>query len=253
MQETSSDYVTSLAKGLAVIQSFGVHSESQTLSNVAQKTGFSRATARRFLLTLHALDYASYDGKYFKLTPKVLTLGQAYLSSLSFWDVSRFYLEEVSRQTNESCSMAILDGDQAVYVARAAASHHIMSVALYVGVRLPAHATSMGQVLLAEKTCQEFIRYLEDYPLKRFTSRTLTEKKTLRARLDSIRNHGFALVDQELEVGLRSIAVPVHDHQGKVIAAMNIGAHVARISKTAMLREYLPHLQTAAQKISQVV
>lgn len=248
--QRNGDFVTSLARGLAVIQSFSAESGRMTLTEVAERTDLTRAAARRFLLTLHALGFVNYDGKYFALTPRVLCLGFAYLSSLDFWEASRPYLEEVTHALNESCSAAVLDGPDVVYVARSAAPHRLMSVTLRVGTRLPAHATSMGQLLLGGLNEREWQHYCRETDLARHTSRTLTDSDALLARVRAAREHGYALVDQELEEGLRSLAVPVFDATGKLRAAINISTQAARVSKTAMLRDYLPHLSAAASKIS---
>lgn len=248
-----SSFVASLAKGLAVIRCFGADARRLTLSDVAERTGFSRATARRFLLTLTRLGYAIHDGRYFELTPKVLTLGHAYLSSLGFWETARPCLDAVTRATRESCSLAILDGSEVVYVARSAAPHRIMSVGLYVGARLPAHATSMGQVLLAALAPAELSGWLARHDLRAHTRRTLDRPEALRARLAAVREHGYALVDQELEAGLRSIAVPVRDGAGQVIAAMNVSAHSVRVTRTHLVRAFLPHLRCAAARLPAAV
>ena len=248
--ERSGDFVTSLARGLAVIQSFSTDANRMTLTEVAERTDLTRAAARRFLLTLHTLGFVTYDGKYFGLTPRVLSLGYAYLSSLDFWEATRPYLEEVTHALNESCSAAVLDGSDVVYVARSAAKHRLMSVMLRVGTRLPAHATSMGQVLLSGLNEREWQRYWRETELTRHTARTITDMDTLLARIRATREHGYALVDQELEEGLRSLAVPVFDSKGELRAAINISCQAARISKAAILRDYLPHLKCAAGKIS---
>ncbi|MDX1736901.1 MAG: IclR family transcriptional regulator C-terminal domain-containing protein [Alphaproteobacteria bacterium] len=245
----SSNFVGSFAKGLDVIRCFGPDSGRMSLSEVAEKTGFTRASARRFLLTLVELEYAVTDGKFFELTPKVLTLGHSYLSSLSYWESVRVYLNEVTLNTNESSSIGVLDGEEVVYVARSAAPHRLMSVALYVGARLPAYATSMGQVLLAGLETKKLNAYLANTKLEPFLSRTITDPKDLRRRLHTIREHGYVLVDQELEAGLRSMAVPIKNREGEYIAALNLSAHSARVTKSTMLRDYLPHLKCAAKKI----
>ncbi|MEZ5668339.1 MAG: IclR family transcriptional regulator C-terminal domain-containing protein [Alphaproteobacteria bacterium] len=247
--ERSGDFVGSLARGLAVIQAFGADASRMTLTEVAERTGLTRAAARRFLLTLHQLGFVAYDGKFFALTPKVLSLGFSYLSSLDFWEATRPYLEDVTHALNESCSAAVLDGADVVYVARSAARHRIMSVVLRIGSRLPAHATSMGQVLLGALGEREWQAYCAKAQLSRFTSRTLTDPAALLQRVRATREHGYALVDQELEEGLRSIAVPICDGRGAPMAAINISTQAARVSKSAMLRDFLPRLRTAAARI----
>lgn len=246
----SSDFVGSLARGLSVIQAFGQDAPKMTLSEVAERSGLNRAAARRFLLTLCDLGFARTDGRLFELTPKVLSLGYAYLSSMDFWQAAGSYLEDVTRSLDESCSAAILDDTSIVYVARSSAPHRIMSVSLQIGSRLPAHATAMGQVLLSglEDTC--LAAYLKESELKRFTRHTLTDGSELTSRIEEVRRQGYALVDQELEEGLRSIAVPVVSTSGEVFAALNTSSHAARVPKSTMLRTHLPILQTAAEKIS---
>jgi IclR family pca regulon transcriptional regulator len=171
------------------------------------------------------------------------------LSSLSYWESVGVYLDEVTQNTNESSSIGVLDGKEVVYVARSAAPHRLMSVSLYVGARLPAYATSMGQILLAGLETKDLNAYLARTELKPFLNRTITDPSVLRSRLQTIREHNYVLVDQELEPGLRSIAVPIRNRDGKYIAALNLSAHSARVSKTTMIREFIPHLKCAAAKI----
>jgi IclR family pca regulon transcriptional regulator len=252
MQSDSSNYVASLEKGLDVIRCFGSDSRRLTVTDVAEKTGFTRATARRFLLTLTQLEYVVTDGKHFELTPKILTLGHAYLTSRSLWDASRIYLDQVTRETAESCNIGILDGDEIVYVARSAAPHRIMSVSLFIGARLPAHATSMGQAILAYRTDKELTAYLDRNELERFNENTITSSRGFRKRLREIREAGYAVVDQELELGLISLAVPLFNTYGEVMAALNISAHSGRVSRGHLVEAYLPHLQWAASQIGAV-
>ena len=219
---------------------------------MAEKTGYTRATARRFLLTLTQLDYAVTDGKFFELTPKILTLGHAYLTSRSLWDASRVYLDQVTLKTNESCNIGILDGDEIVYVARSAAPHRIMSVSLFVGARLPAHATSMGQTVLAFSQEKEITAYLHRKTLERFTENTLTSARALRRRFSEIRENGYALVNQELEPGLISLAVPLFNSEGTIMAALNVSAHSGRADRDRMISDFLPHLTWAAEQIGAV-
>lgn len=246
----SGDLVGSLIKGLKVIQSFGVDAPRMTLTEVAERTDMTRASARRFLLTLVCLGLARSDGRYFSLTPRVLCLGYSYLSSLSFWEVSQGYLDEVTKETNESCSVAVLDGSDVVYVARSASQMRIISAAIHVGTRLPAHATSMGQVFLAYVANEDLEEFLNSYPLTNFTKNTLDSREKLTARLEFVREKGYAIADQELELGLRSIAVPVFDQRGKIVAAINIASHVERVPKNKLIQEYLPVLQRKANSIA---
>ena len=188
-----------------------------TLSEVAAATGVTRATARRFLLTLVRLGYVRTDGRFFSLTPRVLELGYAYLSSLSLPEVAEPHLEALVAEVNESSSVSVLDGDDVVYVARVPVSR-IMTVAISVGTRFPAYATSMGRVLLAGLSRTELEAYLAMVTLERLTARTVATVGGLRAELAKVRSQGFALVDQELEEGLRAVAAPIRDRSGRVVA-----------------------------------
>ncbi|HEY0772716.1 MAG TPA: IclR family transcriptional regulator [Nocardioidaceae bacterium] len=241
-------YVQSLERGLSVITAFGPDSPQMTLSDVARAAGLTRAAARRFLLTLVDLGYVRTDGKLFELTPRVLDLGYAYLSSISLPGVAEPHLEHLVAETHESSSMSVLDGRDIVYVARVPTSR-IMTVAINVGTRFPAYATSMGRVLLAGLPEDKLEEYLAGVHLDQLTERTVTSAEDLRAVLDEVRREGYALVDQELEAGLRSLAAPVRDKRGRVIAAVNISSHVSRLSREKATREFLPLLLEAAERI----
>jgi IclR family pca regulon transcriptional regulator len=247
----SPDFVASLARGLAVIRAFGHDAHAMTLTEVARRTGLTRATARRFLHTLAALGYASSDdGKHFRLTPKVLDLGYAYLSSLDLVEVAQPFMEQVTAETQESCSVAVLDGHDVVYVARVP-TKRIMRVNLSVGTRLPAHATSLGLVLLADLPEADLEAFLCGEPLARFTERTVTDPAELRGRLAEVRRLGYAVVDQELEEGLRSISVPLRCRAtARVIAALNVSSHASRISNQELARRFLPAMRAAAAGIA---
>ncbi|GAB4583741.1 IclR family transcriptional regulator [Nocardia sp. IFM 10818] len=241
-------YVQSLERGLAVIKAFGAHSPQLTLSDVARSTGLTRAAARRFLLTLADLGYVRTDGKRFSLTAKVLELGYSYLSSMTLPEVAQPHLEQLSAQVRESSSVSVLDGSDVVYVARVAASR-IMTVSINIGTRFPAYATSMGHVLLAGLPAAELDDYLRETTLDRFTANTVTDPAALRAELENVRSQGYSIVDQELEEGLRSVAVPVRDATGAVAAAVNISTHATRRTLDDIHAELLPRLRTAAQAI----
>jgi IclR family transcriptional regulator, pca regulon regulatory protein len=241
-------FVQSLARGLSVIRAFDAGTPTLTLSDVAKRTGLTRAAARRFLLTLADLGYVRFDGRLFSLSPRVLELGYAYLSSLSLPDISEPHLEWLVGQVGESSSMSVLDGDDVVYVARVPTSR-IMTVAINVGTRFPAYATSMGRVLLAGLATHALDEYLARADLRPLTPSTVTDAASLRAVVDAVREQGWAMVDQELESGLRSIAVPVHDRTGSVTAAVNVSAHVSRISKESARRRLLPVLREAVRRI----
>lgn len=241
------NFMTSLARGLSVIRAFTDRDASLTIAEVAKIAGLPRAAARRCLLTLEKLGYAGTDGRAFFLKPKILALGYSFLSSTPLADVLTPVLEEVSHSLHESCSAAVLDDDDVLYIARSA-TKRIMSVGLNVGSRLPAYCTSMGRVLLAHTPESELAAYLERVELRRFTARTITDREALRRELHSVRERGFSLVDQELEIGLCSIAVPVKDASGNVLAAMNVGAQAGRVSWNDMADRFLPVLQKAADE-----
>lgn len=216
-------FVRSLERGLAVIRAFDREHARMTVSEVARRAGVTRAAARRLLHTLVSLGYARTDGKTFELAPRVLELGYAYLSSFGIAEVAQTYMDALSRSLAESCSLAVLDGAEIVYVARVP-TQRIMSQSLAVGTRLPAFPTSMGQVLLAALPPAELDRLLDQHPLKALTNKTITDRAAYCAKIARVRREGYALVDEELERGVRSIAVPVRDRHGQTIAAMNVGA-----------------------------
>ena len=245
----SRDYVLSLERGLQVIRSFGHDAARMTLSDVARRTGLSRAASRRFLLTLTELGYVTFDGKRFSLTPRVLGLGYAYLSSFTIVDLSQPFLERVSERLHESCSISVLDRREIVYVARVP-SRRIMSVSISIGTRLPAHATSMGQILLAALPPERLDSYFRDAELTSFTARTVTGEAELRTLLKRVAAQGYSIADQELEAGLRSIAVPVRARSGSVVAAMNVSAHAVRASMADLVRNFLPELRRAAADLT---
>ena len=247
-EERRSHHVQSLARGLSVITAFGPDTPELSLSDVARATGLTRAAARRFLLTLVDLGHVRQDGKLFRLTPRVLTLGYAYLSSLSLPGIAEPHLERLVREVHESSSMSVLDGHDIVYVARVPTSR-IMTVAINVGTRFPAYATSMGRVLLAGLDEPALEEHLATLDLERFTDHTVASLDDLRARIAETRAHGYALVDQELEHGLRSIAAPVRNRHGKVVAAVNVSSHVSRVTRDRARKELLPPLLRAVQEI----
>ena len=241
------EFVQSLDRGLAVLRSFSEATPRLTLSEVAKSTGLTRAAARRFLLTLQHLGYVASDERHFYLRPKVLELGYAYLSSTSQWDVATPHLHELVSKVHESSSVSVLEGQDVMYVARVP-TKRIMTIALAIGTRLPAHATSMGRVLLAALTPDEFDAWLTDVDLTGYTAQTVTDKKQLREVIDGVREQGWAIVDKELEDGLRSIAAPIHKG-GSVIAAINVSAHASRVPLKRLQREFLPLLQETASRI----
>jgi IclR family pca regulon transcriptional regulator len=243
------DFMTSLARGLAVIQAFSQKKRQLTISQVSAKTGFSRAAVRRCLYTLAKLGFAgSDDNRHFYLRPRVLALGHSYISSMPLATAAQPILEHFSRLMHESCSIATLDGLDIVYVARANVTR-IMAIDLGVGSRLPAFCTSMGRVLLAHLPPDELESFLARIQFTRYTERTTVTVDKLRPVLRLVLRNGYSIVDQELELGLRSMAVPIQNPSGKVVAAVNVGAHAQRVSNQDMLNKFLPHLRAAAQEL----
>lgn len=243
------DFMLSLARGLSVIRAFGDGNTGLGVPEVARLTGMSRAAARRCLHTLSVLGYVVSAEGVFTLTPAILNLGYAYLGSNTLARASQPILERVSDQVHESSSLAVLDGDEIVYVARVA-TRRILSIGIAVGSRLPAAYTSMGRAILAFSGDASRARFLARTKLKRHTPHTIADKSELRAELDRVREQGFAIVDQELELGLRSLAVPILRSDGTAAAAINLGVHVGRADRRTLERELLPVLRDAARDIA---
>jgi IclR family pca regulon transcriptional regulator len=243
------DFVQSLERGLAVIKAFGPDHRQLTLSDVARLTGLTRAAARRFLLTLVELGYVHCDGREFSLRPRVLEHGYAFLSTLTLNDVAAPHMESLVAETRESSSIAVLDGDDIAYVVRVP-TRRIMTVAIAVGTRFPAYATSMGRVLLADLEAADLDAYLARVRLEALTRRTITDPAVLRRVLADVANQGYSIVDQELEDGLRSVAVPIVDAGGRPTAAINVSVHASRSTLDGLRRTVLPRLQRAAAGVS---
>lgn len=246
---TDPSFMTSLARGLAVVQAFSDSRKPQTIANISQKTGIPRAAVRRCLHTLRELGYVDAELNNFSLRPKVLTLGYSYLSSTPLTVSAQPYLNSISRTLNESSSLAVLDDGEVLYVARAATSR-VMSVALNTGSRLPAYCTSLGRVMLAHLPPAELDAYLAKTKLRAMTRNTVVSQKGLREILAGVPADGYAVNDEELELGLRSIAVPVRGAAGTVVAALNVGAQAARVSVKQLEKEFLPVLLKGAQELS---
>jgi IclR family pca regulon transcriptional regulator len=242
------DFVQSLERGLAVIRAFGPERPALTLSDMARQTGLSRAAARRFLLTLVKLGYVHFDGRMFSLRPRVLELGYAYLSTLSLNEVAATHMEDLVAEMRESSSIAVLDGDDIAYVVRVP-TQRIMTVAIAVGTRFPAYATSMGRALLAYLPPGELDAYLDRVELRPLTKRTVTDVHVLRATLREVAAQGYAVVDQELEDGLRSVGAPIRDAGGQVFAAINMSVHASRATLDHLRRRILPRLLETAARI----
>jgi IclR family pca regulon transcriptional regulator len=241
-------FVQSLERGLAVVRAFSADAPELTLSDVARRTGLTRAAARRFLLTLVDLHYVHTDGRVFWLSPRVLELGYAYLSSISLPEVAEPHLERLVADVRESSSVSVLDEEDVIYVARVPVSR-IMTVSINVGTRFPAYAASMGRVLLAGLDDAELERRLPEIHFERRVPHAIADADTLRAELHRVREQGFAVVDQELEEGLRSIAVPIRDRSGTVTAAVNLSTHAGRRTIASMRHELLPPLRETAARI----
>ena len=237
----------SLERGLSVIRSFDAENARLTLAEVAQRTGLTRATARRLLLTLEDLGYVSSNGRHFSLTPRVLDIGYAYLSSLNIEQIAQPYLEALSDRVNESVSVTVLDGADIIYVARVP-TKRIMTISLGLGSRLPAYCTSMGRVLLAELSPAELAAIVPER-LEPHTEHTITDRAALERVLTDVRRQGWALVDEELEVGLRSLAAPLRDASGRAVAAMNVSTHAGRTTTDEIHEQILPAVLAAARDI----
>lgn len=251
-QSGDRDFVASLEKGLLVIEAFDASRPRLTLSDVAKLTGITRAAARRYLLTLTKLNYADFDGRYFSLSPRILRLGYAYLSSASLSARVQPFLEQISETTGESSSAALLDGDDIVYIARSA-TRRIMSIGLGVGSRLPAYCTSLGRAILAYQPENAIDAYLRRVRLEARTPKTITDKAELRNALEATRAQGYALVNEELEFGLRSIAVPVIQKNGQVTIALNLSAQAGRVSADEMRERFLPSLSAASESLRYMI
>lgn len=248
----SDSYVQSFARGLDVIRSFGATAPRQTLTEVAEATGLTRAGARRILLTLQTLGYVRVDGRVFELTPKILDLGFAYLTSMPMWNAAQPVMDALVEQTHESCSIAVLDGQDVVYVMRVH-THKIMSTNLGIGSRLPVFWTSLGRVLLAELPAHELQHLLETRDRGQFTRFTIQDDEALLAQIDQVRTQGWCLLNQELEEGLTSVAAPIRNATGKVVAAMNISGQANRTTPDIMHSELLPQLLQAAGQVSELL
>ena len=248
-RDPSGRYVQSLARGLSVIRAFDADHPEMTLSEIARRTGLTRATSRRFLLTLVELGYVKTDGRLFSLTAKILELGFSYLSSLSLPEIAQPHLEQLATSIHESTSASVLDGADIVYVARVP-TRRIMSVRINIGTRFPAFATSMGRVLLAGLTPAELDAHLTSLDFEGLTTHTITSRSALLHELARVREQGWAIIDQELEEGLRSIAVPIRHSAGTVIAAINVSTTTTSHTLESIHERFLPPLQLAAERIS---
>jgi len=250
--EGNPDFVLSLARGLQVIEAFEGSTDGLSVADISRRTGLSRAAVRRLLITLELLGYAGSDGRFYRLKTRVMRLGFSYLSSNSLATLAQPILAHVIELVHESSSVGVLEDDHIVYVARASAKR-VMSVGLSVGSRLPAFCTSMGRVLLSGLSDQDLSAYLDRIELTAVTPRTIVDKALLFDVIRQVRVEGFALNDEELELGHRSIAVPVRTRQGTMVAGMNIGLHAARVTVAEMIHRLLPILREHAQMLGQLL
>ncbi len=242
-------FLQSFARGLSVIQCFGAGASALTISDVAERVALTRANARRILLTLQSLGYVKAEGRYFRLTPKILTLGYSYLSSLEFFGFAQPIMENLSEQIHESCSIGVLDGSDVVYAMRVA-TRRILATNFNVGTRVPAYVISMGRVLLGGLSVQEFGVYLEAAELKALTKNTVTAREELRKVVARDALQGYSYVGGELEPGICGIAVPLLDRHGRIIAAMNVSLNTEKGVETRAVKKILPELKSAADKIN---
>src|SRR6201992_2648295 len=243
-------FMASLARGLVVIQAFPPQMPQMTISQLSARTGLSRAAVRRCLYTLSKLGFAgTEEAQRYSLRPKMLTLANTYTATSTLANAAQPILERMSAQLGESFSVATLDGEDIVYIARTSVTR-VMSVDLHIGSRLPAFCTSMGRVLLAYLPQDQLEQYLSRATFTQFTPRTITSADKLRLALRNVRRNGYALCDQELEIGLRSIAVPVQAPNGRVVATVNLSGHAPRMPMLEMQTRFLPHLRNAANELS---
>ncbi len=246
---TDPSFMTSLARGLAVVKAFSDQRRAMTIAQISHKTGIPRAAVRRCLYTLKQLGYADSEANNFFLKPKILTLGYSYLSSTPLTISAQPCLNQLSRTLNESCSLAVLEDNEVLYISRSQTSR-VLSVALNAGSRLPAYCTSLGRVLLAGLPEPALDLYLAKVKLVAYTDRTVVNEARLREIIAETRQRGYAIVEEELEIGLRSIAVPVRGASGGTMAALNIGAQATRVSRQHLEQTFLPALLTAASELS---
>ncbi len=244
----SRDFLETLARGLRVLEIFNQDRKQLTLSDIAKLVDLSRASVRRTLHTLVQLGYAEIDGRLFRLTPRVLTLARAYLLSNAVSDILQPALERLSEEVDESCSAAVLDGEDIMMIAHASPKR-IIPVSAQIGFRLPAVASSLGRVLLAALDDRQLDKFLSQVHPKKVTKSTIVDKSELRKAILKVREDGYALVDQEVEIGFRSIAVPLKKLDGRIIAALNIGVHSERTPLKAMHSHFFPRLLALADEL----
>lgn len=242
------DFITSLAQGLTILNTFNDKSPRMSVTDLAKKLDISRARARRFLLTLEHLGYLHKEKQHYRLTSKVLSLSSSYFSSMPISAIAQPHLEEITEKTEETSSLGILENDMLAFIAQAK-SRWILNVGLQVGVRLPAYCTAMGRVILSNRSKEEQQHYLENVELKSYNEKTITDKAKLREILAKTQKQGFSIIDQELELGLRAIAVPV-TRGGQVVASISINCQASRVTIKRLKEEFLPLLNRTSTMIS---
>ncbi|MEJ6656942.1 MAG: IclR family transcriptional regulator C-terminal domain-containing protein [Pseudomonas sp.] len=253
LQPGDRDYVAALASGLQILKAFDAEHPRMTLTEMASRTDMDRAKARRFLLTLEALGYVRRSGRDFELTPRVLELGHAFQASNQYRAVIQHYLQDITAEIGESSSLSVLDGADVVYVVRSAAPHRLMAINLSVGTRLSAAYTSMGRVLLAQLPTAQLEKLLKDIKLQPHTPHSLTDMDALRAEIIKVGEQGYSIVDQELDLGLRSVATPIFAGNGDLLGAINISTNAARVPLEVLQNDYLPRLQRLADTVHKTI
>lgn len=248
--EPSGQFVQSLARGITVIKTFDAENSAMPLTEIASRADLSRATTRRFLLTLEELGYVNFNGKLFSLTPKILELGYSYLSGIGLPELAQPHLEKFSAETTESASLSVLNGKSVVYVARVMVKK-IMAVNISIGTSFPAYATSMGRALLAFQPQSTIDQVLDDSDLEKYTVKTLVDRDEINEELKRVRNQGWAVNDGELEDGLISVAVPIFGKDRHIIAAINCAVAAARFNAEEAVERFVPELKRAAQAIEE--
>lgn len=248
IDEHHPDFVTAFARGLNVIRTFERGAENLTLSQVAARANLTRGSARRFLLTLEALGYVIQDGNNFRLSPKVLDLGYSYLSSIPLWEKAQPFMKEIVDTIDESCSLGVLDGPDVVYIARVP-PRHVYTIPVQVGTRMPAYVNAMGRVLLASLSDAELDRYFSEVQPSQLTPRTTTNITQLREVVSQARTQGYAMPEDEVYEGRRSLAVPIRNREGRTVASINISAMNSRADRDKFHGTFLPLLNRAAQQI----
>lgn len=246
------DVVSALEKGLVVIEALGAAESGFTLSAVARDTGLTRAAVRRYLLTLVKLGYAEFNGRRFALTPHVLRLGSAYFSSAPLPRLAQPFLERIGERTHEVASLGVLDGTDVVFLGHST-RRHILSASTGVGTRTPAYCTAMGRVLLAGLGDTEVERFLKGNRLKKLTPNTKTGLREIMHEIDKVRRQGYAINDEELEIGLRSIAVPVSNSRGQTVLAISVSLQAARMTPAQLVERVLSALQSAKRELAAIL